>query len=396
MRPVAIQTGVPTPPTAVKPHASLTAAHQPQRVSPSPAAPPPPPRLPPPLEASAAAGDAALVAQLRADDSKYALRPADPHFLTSMAAAVSGAVDSGVPIRSLSRDNRRWAEWTLVCEETVGTDVLRPDRASIAHDAGALAREQVLLFAAFVIWHYGRMLPRSNASPQAKPSSMRPYVGTVCNVHARRGITLAGAPVVSRVMKGLLKTYVRVHCTDALIPTRKEPITNRHCTVIYSIVSSAPVRAGRHTVTWRLPRYRCFKALHNGLRQTGSRKADLFPVTPAEFDLSHVKRSNSRWLIGGVIVDDPTPAQLRSLKPGDRLLFKLGASKAASSRSRSATRTSCLTGTTTTSTSRARWPSSSSRFLCVAPPARPRRCSPSTQVTRLCHTPSPTSCSARS
>ena len=164
-----------------------------------------------------------------------------------MAAAVSGVVGFGVPIQSLRRDNRRWAEWTLFCEETVGTDVLRPDSAPIAHDADTLAREQFLL-AAFVIWRYGRMLPRSNASPQAKPSSVRPYVDTVRNVHARRGITLAGAPVVSRVIKGLLKTYVRVHGTDALIPTRKEPITNGHCTAIYSVGRSAPVRVGRHMV----------------------------------------------------------------------------------------------------------------------------------------------------
>ena len=54
-----------------------------------------------------------------------------------------------------------------------GTDVLRPDCASISHDADARAREQFLL-AAFVIWRYGRMLPRSNATPHAKPSSMRP------------------------------------------------------------------------------------------------------------------------------------------------------------------------------------------------------------------------------
>ena len=148
----------------------------------------------------------ALVATLRADESKYALRPADPHFLTSMAAAVSGAVDAGVPVRSLRQDNRRWAECALFCDEFMGTDALRPDCASISHDADALAREQFLL-AAFVIWRYGRMVPRSNASPQAKPSSVRPYVDTVRNVHARRGITLACAPVVSRVIKGLLKNY---------------------------------------------------------------------------------------------------------------------------------------------------------------------------------------------
>ena len=88
------------------------------------------------------------------------------------------------------------------------------------------------------------------------------------------------------------------------------------------------MRVGRHVVSWRVPRYRCFKALLNGLRQTGSRKADLLPVTPAEFDLSSVSRSHARWLIRGAIVDDPTPAPFRSLRPGDRLLFQLGASKA--------------------------------------------------------------------
>ena len=52
----------------------------------------------------------------------------------------------------------------LLRRETVGTDVLSPDCASIAHDADALAREQFLL-AAFVIWRYGCMLPRSNVPP---------------------------------------------------------------------------------------------------------------------------------------------------------------------------------------------------------------------------------------
>ena len=93
------------------------------------------------------------------------------------------------------------------------------------------------------------MLPRSNAPPQAKPSSVRPYVDTVRNVYARRGITLAGAPVVSRVIKELRKTYVLVHGTDALIPTRKEPTTNRHCVAIYDVGRSAPLRVGRHTVS---------------------------------------------------------------------------------------------------------------------------------------------------
>ena len=87
------------------------------------------------------------------------------------------------------------------------------------------------------------------------------------------------------------------------------------------------MRVGRHVVSWRVPRYRCFKALLNGLRQPGSRKADLFPVTPSEFDLSHITRSHARWLIQGAISDDPTPAQLRGLRPGDRLLFNPGASK---------------------------------------------------------------------
>ena len=209
-------------------------------------------------------------------------RPGDPHFPTRLTAAVSGAVDAGVPVQSPRRDNRQWTEYALFCEETAGTDVLRPDCASIANDAGSLAREQFLL-AAFVIWRYGRMLPRSNASPQAKPSSVRPYVDTaVRNVHARRGITLASASVVSRVIKGLLKTYARVHSTDALTPIRKDPITNRHCTTaIYNFGRSAPVRVGHHVVSWRVPRYRSFKVLLNELRQTGSRKADFSPSRPS-------------------------------------------------------------------------------------------------------------------
>ena len=65
------------------------------------------------------------------------------------------------------------------------------------------------------------------------------------------------------------------------------------------------------------------------LRQTGSRKACLLPVvTPAEFDRSCVARSNVRYRIGGVIVADPSPGQLRSMRDGDRALYRPATSKA--------------------------------------------------------------------
>ena len=57
------------------------------------------------------------------------------------------------------------------------------------------------------------------------------------------------------------------------------------------------------------------------------RKADLVPPTPGAFDQSRVARTNIRFVINGITYVDPTPAHLRSMKTGDRVLVRPGVTK---------------------------------------------------------------------
>lgn len=76
------------------------------------------------------------------------------------------------------------------------------------------------------------------------------------------------------------------------------------------------------------PKFKCLRALLNTLRHAGARKADLIPPEPEEFDRSRVARANVRYVIRGVVISDPTPSQLRSMRTGDRALMRPGATKA--------------------------------------------------------------------
>jgi hypothetical protein len=134
------------------------------------------------------------------------------------------------------------------------------------------------------------------------------------------------APLVQSAVRGLISRYVREHGQVVLLPHRKEAITNQHLRAIYGIQNGTTLD-GR-TVDWRTPLFRCFRALLNTLRHAGARKADLIPPTPGEFDKSRVARGNVRYLIGGVVIADPTESQFLAMRPGDRALMRPGATKA--------------------------------------------------------------------
>ena len=325
--PLRVSLAAPTPRSASSP----PTGRPPRSSSPRSAAPAPAAHTAAvPVETSAASHSSSLISMLESDTSPWALHPSDPTLIPRLVAAVSSAVDSAVPVRSLKRDARRFASWKQHCRE-LGTDHWRGDvRALSGEDPVGFARENFLL-ASYAVRRYRELVPRSRRDAAAKPQSVRPYIDTVRNAHKRRGITLPPSSVVTNVLRGLLREYVRVHGSDALIPSRKEPIENAHVVSMYAHVrsASAGVNVTRSvTVSHGGVRFLCFRALLNALRQTGARKGDMIPVTAAEFDLSCVRRSNARWLIGGKIYRDPPPELLRSLKAGDRLLFKPASSKA--------------------------------------------------------------------
>ena len=260
------------------------------------------------------------------DTSPWALRPPDPHTLRDIVSMVHAAVDGATPPRSLAQEDRKWSKWVVFCA-LLGTRPWREDRAALSGaDTDGYERE-LILQVGFVLWVYRDLKPRRKADPAAKPASARKYLTAVRAAHSRRNIQLPDAPCIARAMKGLTKQYVRLHGSESLVPTRKEPIENWHCRKMYELPNATQLSA-RVSLDWDSTFAVAFVALLNMLRAAGMRKADLLAVTPEEFDLSYVTRKHIRYRINGVIVRDPTPEQLRGLREGDRLLLRPGCSKA--------------------------------------------------------------------
>ena len=266
-----------------------------------------------------------VVAMLQTDRSAYALRPADPGLLRHLVTMVHAAVDDQVPLSTLRKDTYQWRKWKAFTS-LFNTALWRDDyRANSGEDDMGHARE-CLLQAIFVVWRHANMKPRSNRSPQAKPENARKSLQAVRRAHKRRGFLMPAAPQVALAMRGLVRRYVRVHGPQALAPTRKKAVTNAHANAIYAIPDGTELPG--FVVQWDSLPFVCFTALLNMTRQTGSRKACLLPVTPAEFDRSCVARTNIRFCIRGHVYDDPDADLLKSMRNGDRVLYRPACSKA--------------------------------------------------------------------
>ena len=214
--------------------------------------------------------------------SPWALRPSDPSLIPRLVAAASCAVDSAVPVRFLKRDARRFASWKLHRRE-LGTDHWRGDvRALSGEDPVGFARENFVL-ASYAVRRYRELVPRSRRDAAAKPQSVRPYIDTVRNAHKRRGITLPPSSVVTNVLKGLLREYVHVHGSDALVPSRKEPIENAHVMSMYALVRSvlAGVDVNRNiTITHDSERFMFFAPFSTRCGKRARARATCFLSPP--------------------------------------------------------------------------------------------------------------------
>ena len=172
-----------------------------------------------------------------------------------------------------------------------GRSRLRPNRPTTRYD---IERESFLQ-AAFVVWVYPRLIPPADLTPpQNRKVARLPHHGR--RIHARRGVELPPAPLVSKVQghRQALRARARV---DALLPDRNP--TRMTTSTPSAPYPTAPDQGLPYVVDWSHIRFICFAALVNTLRKMGSRKADL--ISPSlKDDLSRVSRSNLKFVIGGV------------------------------------------------------------------------------------------------
>ena len=162
-----------------------------------------------------------------------------------------------------------------------------------------------------------------NGRTWAKPASAFQIVLAIIRVFKRWDTPMPSASSIKGKLKGLLRSFTNVYGAFVLAPSRKEPMLFSTIEKIFAIPDGTQM--GRYTWDGRQQLTRNVKALLATLWRTGMRLGDVIGSDSGE--QTYTTWEEVAWCIDGVIVADPTPAQLRSLKPGDMARISSGRTK---------------------------------------------------------------------
>ena len=156
----------------------------------------------------------------------------------------------------------------------------------------------------------------------AKPRSAFAYVLAIIRIFREWKMILPPAKVVKGELHGLLRAFVQVHGVAALMPKRREPLTHAMITRMQGVSAA---RLGARSYTADSPIGRALRGILAVGWRTGHRLAE-FVYHPSG-DVCYLTRGDISYVIGGVVVSDPTAAQLQQMQPGDVILIQPPRSK---------------------------------------------------------------------
>ena len=251
----------------------------------------------------------AVLLQLRADKSSLALRPIDEELLRSLLLMAASSTVHRTPDSTAGHDRSYWRFWMEWCA-TMGTSPLRTNVAAnraMASEAENAA-ELSLRMGAFMLWVV--------CNPRFQPDSMLARLRGVARVHKALGYDFGPLSQVTQACRGATQRYIEEHGQDAIMPKRKEPLTN----AILCAVMALPfgIRVGAYTVGSSLDwlGVRVFNAL---MAKSGFRKAEVALDSDVQFGKRHLSLYNVRWWIGGRWVERPTAAMQAAFTSADRV-----------------------------------------------------------------------------
>jgi hypothetical protein len=263
--------------------------------------------------ASALAADfgLSLASQLGADESHWALRPADVARLDAACVTMYARMEQSAPGGTLKQDKSHWRWWTRWCD-TWNTPPMRTDhKANMGHDWGG-ARREAFLQAAALPWILSRMQPRGRQFPL--PTSAMQVILGVRRIHRRLGYDTVPFRQVSSVLKALMHEYCEIHGPEALLPHRKSPLPPEVVRGLLGLCKDAGVVIGSRVVH-NSPFWISLTCLIATMAQSGLRKAEI--SSQKAFTKKDMSRASLYWLIQGVTVRSPTRLQMLNLKVGD-------------------------------------------------------------------------------
>ena len=238
-------------------------------------------------------------------DSSMALC-ADVVRLMDVGESIGEWVDFGVNANTAKKDERAWLFWEHVCEQQ-GTSPLRTPQ-----EVRERPERQAHLLAALLMYAFAVCVPKNASRHFVKPRSAFAYPLAIIRIFARWGIQMPGYKELTAALHGLFRAYVAYHGPMSLAPRRTEPMKFSMMRAINAIPFGKAV--GRFM--WRDSDHDIFmfRRLNVFLMYTAFRLGEI--VFHASGEIMYLVRASLVWRIGGLVVTDPTPAQLRSLRPG--------------------------------------------------------------------------------
>ena len=243
-----------------------------------------------------------------------AILPDDPERFAVLLDSMRDALERAFSKGTNKGDVYHIRAWTKICRR-LGTPTWRTDvAANSGLDPVGHRREQVLTAIALMLM-YADMQPRSKKDPAANPRSAMQKLYGVAREHKKRGYKMVSFELATRVLSGMLHKFVEDNDTDALAPSRKDPLTCEHIDGMLSVADGTS--AGGLTVDWDSYLWTAVDATVSVLAETGMRKADVSKAT-AQTKLVHGRLTFRRltWLINGVQTAEPTVAQLAAMTSG--------------------------------------------------------------------------------
>ena len=277
--------------------------------------------LPQPAPTKSSAKSSAKRDALRAAAAEQATRRAASfaaagfgatHSVDQLAALLRHAcdlADFGASHGTRKKNEAAWEHWEHFAT-LVGFDpLLSADQ--VRNHPGEIST----LMATFLLYVYPKMSGKRGRQ-WASPRSAFAYVLALIRIFRGWKIILPPAKVVQGELHGLLRAFVVVHGAHALMPQRREPF---RFSMVQALLSIGAERLGARSfnpsslIGWA---FRGMLAL--GWR-TGHRLAEF--VAHPSGEVCFVTRLDVTYIIAGVPVCDPTPAQLAALQPGDTILI---------------------------------------------------------------------------
>ena len=267
-----------------------------------------------------------LLRKLQEDDSPLALRPCDPELLPNLIGEIGEFVVKGVPENTARKEKSAWKHYTRACA-LLRTD---PWRKNVNFDDpvnGAYYRERETLFWTIVVilvWRW--MKPRKKHHKTARVDSALAVALSARRIHVRNRHQVPAISALKNVLAGMKQNYIDLNGAEALLPDRKEPLTDDDTNGIRDAPDGMDC-AGRK-LHWEDALFINWWAMLTTMRKSALRKADALSKRKTMHPMD-LRKSHLKWKVDGKLYEFLTEPLLRSMVTGrDMAVLRPAGSKA--------------------------------------------------------------------